>query len=93
MEQTNTNIEQKMGKNIIIIIATIIVLILIGAWWWQKDKKSSILPVNVPEQGSAGLGGQLYESVNNPVENKVPETNPFNTETNPLKGVYKNPFE
>lgn len=93
MEQTNANIEQKNGKNTIIAITAIIILVLIGAWLWQKNRKSAILPSETLEQKPAGLGGQLYESVNNPVENKVPETNPFNAETNPLKGVYKNPFE
>ena len=91
MEQTN--MEQKNNMNFIIAFIAIAVLVLAGVWWWQVNKKSEIISPQAEEQKPAGLGGQLYESVNNPVEGKVPETNPFKTETNPIKGVYKNPFE
>lgn len=91
MEQTN--MEQKNNMNFIIAFIAIAVLVLAGIWWWQENKKSEIISPQAEEQKPAGLGGQLYEGVNNPVEGKVPETNPFKTETNPIKGVYKNPFE
>lgn len=88
------NMDQKSNINFIIAVVVIAVLVLVGAWWWQKNKKfEAIPPQTTEEQKPAGLGGQLYESVSNPVEGKVPETNPFKTETNPLKDVYKNPFE
>lgn len=93
MEQENINPEQKNNMNLIIAVIVIAVLILAGAWWWQKNKKPETTSPQIGEQEPAGLGGQLYESVNNPIEGKVPETNPFKTETNPLKDVYKNPFE
>lgn len=91
MEQEN--VERKNNTNFIIAVVVTAVLVLVGVWWWQNSKKLEVISPQTEEQKPAGLGGQLYESVNNPVENKVPETNPFNTETNPLKGVYKNPFE
>ena len=75
MEQENINPEQKNNMNLIITVIVIAVLILAGAWWWQKQKPETTSP-QIGEQEPAGLGGQLYESVNNPIEGKVPETKP-----------------
>lgn len=38
------------------------------------------------------LGEQIYVKTQNPLEGKIPETNPF-SKVNPFKGVYKNPFQ
>lgn len=38
------------------------------------------------------LGEQIYTKTQNPLEDKIPETNPF-TKVNPFKDVYKNPFD
>lgn len=95
MEPNNlNNLSQKNNVITMVAIVVAVVLILLGVWWWQKDQKTEIAPGEpIGEEKPAGLGSELYESVNNPVEGKVPETNPFKTETNPLKDVYKNPFE
>jgi len=42
---------------------------------------------------SSNLGEQIYEQVQNPLEEKLPETNPFSAETNPAKKAYPNPFK
>lgn len=60
------------------------VLLLLGVFFiLQKNRRA-------PAQG---MGGQIYEKIQNPLEDKLPETNPFSVETNPVKKVYKNPFE
>ena len=40
-----------------------------------------------------GFGAQVLDQTQNPIKEKLPETNPFSdTETNPLKRVIRNPF-
>lgn len=41
-------------------------------------------------QATPGLGAQLYNQAQNPIQNKLPAANPA---VNPLQGVYKNPFQ
>lgn len=42
----------------------------------------------------SGFGARIYEAVENPVKNQMPETNPFSSvEINPFKAGYKNPFD
>ena len=36
------------------------------------------------------LGGAIYEGAKNPIQNKLPDVNPV---SNPVQGLYKNPFE
>ena len=39
------------------------------------------------------FGSQILDKTQNPLQDKVPQANPFqNTQTNPLKNIYKNPF-
>ncbi len=81
-----------MAKLPIIAIFAVVIIAALAFWWWQNGKEAEVLQLPETEQ-PASLGSQIYESVSNPVGGKVPETNPFKTETNPLKDVYKNPFE
>lgn len=81
------------NKNLIIAIAVIVVLAGIGFWYWQNRE------VAPPKEEPVGIGAQIFEKAQNPVADKVPETNPFETnlnpfkkETNPLKAIYTNPF-
>lgn len=72
-----------MGKKSKIIVSLIVVVIVAAALaFWLQYKKTP------PSQqtSSKNLGGQIYEKVQNPLEGKLPETNPFNK-------LYKNPFE
>lgn len=66
---------------IIIVIVIIIILVALGFWFRQKG--------NI---GKQDLGSQLFREPQNPIQDKIPETNPF-SKVNPFKGVYKNPFE
>lgn len=86
--------EEKSKLNPLVIGVIILVLLLVGAgiWYW-RSKKIAVPPT--------GLGSQLFERAQNPLQNKLPETNPFqaetnpfsDTETNPLKSIIKNPFK
>lgn len=75
----------------------LLALVVLGAffWYWQS-RKEPLLP---QEEKPASIGAQIFDQVQNPTDNKFPETNPFavntnpfSAHTNPLKDVYKNPF-
>lgn len=73
----------------------IAVVVLVGFvfWYFQIRKATPEIPGAIPRQ-DASLGAQLFEEAANPVNKKLPETNPFEAaETNPLDKIYKNPFE
>ncbi len=72
-------------------IAILLLVIVAGLWYVRRT------PVVSPEAGSSpapeqSLGGQIYEQSNNPIAGKVETSNPAEN-ANPLKEVYKNPFE
>lgn len=68
-----------------------------GVWYWQKvQSEQENTPTGNEEPIApqpAGLGAELFDRSQNPLNEKMPETNPFANETNPMKDVYKNPFE
>ena len=83
----------------IIIIAVVVVVAAAAVFWLVTKKPSTTSPSGqkAGEQaapaGVSGVGGQLFEQVQqNPAE-KMPETNPFEKQTNPYEGAYTNPFE
>lgn len=67
-----------------------------------SDRQQAVIPQISPleRQQSSSMGGNLYEKTNNPAS-QLPETNPFEvetntfqeTKTNPFEEGYKNPFE
>ena len=70
----------------IALISLIIILLLAAAaafFFISKGKGSS---------PNSSLGSQIFQKTQNPLEDKIPQTNPF-TKINPFKGVYQNPFE
>lgn len=84
-----------MNMKAIAIVIVCIIIIVAGFFLLAKksenggvisDEEKSLIQENT-------LGGTLYDAVpQNPAE-KIPESNPFRTETNPYKGAYTNPFE
>lgn len=78
-----------MGKTGIIIV---LVLILIGGGVYFFITNSKIPNVAKKTQAPS-LGEQIYTQTKNPLDEKLPETNPFAAETNPAKKAYPNPFE
>lgn len=70
-----------------------------GTWYWNRSSKHPE-PVPAPETDTSELGAQIFEQAQNPVNERIPETNPFNTDTNPFdtdtnpfRNEYKNPFK
>ena len=82
---------------VLTVIVALVLAIAIGILVWYLR---SMHPANSNGTGtgqpttsadrSAGLGAQLYDKVQNPVEGKLPDAN--TPVTNPLNSVYKNPF-
>ena len=87
----NDDNSESGGSTIIIVI--VIIVIIIGGYLWLNGISNKDL-VEVPEEEQT-LVDQISNSVNtdNPVSD-VPQTNVFETETNPFKDDgFKNPFE
>ncbi|MBI4039280.1 hypothetical protein HY388_00440 [Candidatus Daviesbacteria bacterium] len=78
------------GK-IVLVSLIIFLLVLVGAVFILVFKGIIKNPLQ-NSSSNANLGSQIFEKTQNPVQDKIPETNPF-TKVNPFKGVYKNPFQ
>lgn len=74
-------------KKIIIIIIIIVIVLSVGLiFFLKKDIDTGIK--------DGGLGTFLYQkTIQGDKSFKMPETNPFKIETNPIKKVKTNPFE
>ncbi len=86
-----------------LLILTILIIVLVGGVVWylgNKGEGPEVLPPELtlptqelsPTEAEETLGGQIIGKSQNPLKGEIPETNPFQAETNPLKDVYKNPF-
>lgn len=93
-----------MKNKLPIIIVVIVILLAAGFWFWAKKKVTPPTPVPSTvysqEKTTGGLGGNIFEKSQNPISDKLPETNPFGgkvnpfgSQTNPYKDTYKNPFK
>ena len=74
----------------------VLVTLLLAAslWYWQKNK-----PAPPRQEEGSSLGVELFEKTQNPLKERLPDTNPFAADTNPFaasvnpfKAEYKNPF-
>lgn len=98
-----------MNKKILIIIIAAIIAISAGIGgffvWKKYFKKASEMQLQqegkkVEEEKPESLGEQIYQQTQNPIE-KLPQSNPYETKTNPFEETktnpysngYKNPFE
>lgn len=73
------------------IILGVVLIIVVGlvVWFITDGNKSADNSSTI----GTGLGADIYGQVApNPAEN-IPDTNPFDKETNPFKAVETNPFE
>jgi len=77
--------------NIALIPLIIIILVVAGVVFFLISKGIIKNPLQKSPPNSS-LGSQIFEKTQNPLEDKIPQTNPF-SKINPFKGVYKNPFE
>lgn len=98
-------VDNKKSVSLVVIVALVIAGGL-GFWYWRSKKAVSTAPTTtsttVPgaEKADEGIGAAVFEKSQNPISDKLPETNPFGAninpfekEANPLKVQYKNPFE
>ena len=77
--------------NIVLISLIIIILVVAGGGFFLVSKGIVKNPLQKSSPNSS-LGTQIFEKTQNPIQDKIPQTNPF-SKVNPFKGVYKNPFE
>ncbi len=78
-------------KGNITLILLIILLIAVGVAYFLITSGKISNPLS--KKGvTTSLGEQIYTQTKNPLEDKIPQTNPF-AKVNPFKGVYKNPFQ
>ena len=98
--------ETKIKSMILILIA--VLAVAVGIIFFAMPKKnieqaavapsatpspSAVAPSPTPEAVvTESLGGEIYNKSQNPTENSIPQTNPFETKTNPFKDAYVNPF-
>jgi len=76
--------EPDSNKTMEIIFAVVVILVVIIGGYYLYKTYSAPQEENIQEQ--------IAEQTDiNPIEN-LPETNPFEAETNPFSGGYKNPF-
>lgn len=76
------------NKRKIIIIAVLVILVIaagLGFWYWSKSKRV--------QKGAPSLGSEIFDKTQNQLQGRVPDTNPFKNQKNPLDGLYQNPFE
>ena len=77
-----------------VIGGVILLIIIIGALWYWQSRKTTVVefpasvPVRVPtvEKTGRNVGAAIFEKTQNPIKDKLPETNP-------LKRIIKNPFD
>ncbi len=77
------------------VVVALLVVVGVGFWLWSQRKaptpEMSIKELS-PAEAEETLGGQIIGKTQNPIKGQLPETNPFQSEANPLKDIYKNPF-
>ena len=80
--------------NIALIPLIILLLVIAGVVFFLISKGIVKNPLQTlsTKPVSQSLGGQIFNKAQNPIQDKIPETNPF-AKINPFKGVYKNPFQ
>lgn len=94
----------KSTKLSLIIVGGAIALIAIAVFVYPRFTKKSSGPSDASQEtkkeSENNIGNALFEKSQNPIADKLPETNPFGANinpfekvTNPLKTQYKNPFE
>lgn len=94
-------VENKQKTIILIAIAVLVIVAGVALWYWSASRRieaprepQTLTKELSPAEAKDTLGGQILGKTQNPLEGELPATNPFEkTETNPLKDIYRNPFE
>ncbi len=94
-----------MKKKYITLAVLLVVLAAICVWALQyfsyKPPKPAEMPHTEPvttaapaaSVASSSLGSTIYQNASNPIQDKLPDTNPVNAQKlNPFQNGYQNPF-
>lgn len=79
-------------KERLVILIAVLVLAAGFLYWYFALREQPVAPPIETEEGAqpASLGEQLLEKAQNPIKGEVPKLDPV---TNPIEGLYKNPFK
>ncbi len=84
-----------MNKQTIFIAIFLVVLVAVIVSWIVFSGKGTESPAPDTQTGAApaegSLGADIAEKAQNPLSDKLPESNPVGS-INPLEGAYQNPF-
>ena len=89
------NSQSKISPVAVGVVLALVVVIGAGFWYWRSRKVATVERSTTQltkEAVSVGFGAQVLEKSQNPIKDRIPETNPFEKNANPLRNVYKNPF-
>ena len=84
----------KSKLTIIVLVVVVVTIAAAGFWYWSQkgaEVSETPLPTETPAETAEavevkdGVGAEAFEKSNNPLSNELPETNPFNVDTNPFK--------
>lgn len=92
-----------MNHITLIVIVAVVLLLGVGVWYFMNSAPQPAPVVVTPPPAaspqatqvittSTSLGAQIYGQTQDPLGGKLQDVNPVQT-TNPIKGLYKNPFE
>ena len=88
-----------MKLKLVMFVIIVIVAAGLAFWRWQESKSPQPKEEAVKEIKAGGIGAQIFERAQNPLKERLPDTNPFSAPTNPFnatanpfKAEYKNPF-
>ncbi len=83
-----------MNKQTIIIVIFLVILVAAVVTWAVFFRGGKVEPQTNPSgtnNQASGIGGEIYDKVQNPIANKLPESS-VGGNVNPISGAYKNPF-
>lgn len=80
-------------QNIFITVFLVVVIAAVVVWvvFFGQDAETPAPNSQTSESVEGSLGGDIGEKAQNPLSDKLPESNPGGA-VNPLEGAYQNPF-
>lgn len=89
----------RLSASKLVLVALVLAIIITMPFyvymiWSQKEiaaPENQIIQQPADISGKPDLGSQLYQKAQNPIEDKLPST--VTPIQNPIKNIYKNPFD
>lgn len=78
-------------------VVGILAIVVAGFWYWSQKRAevsetstetpaiTEVLETPAAAEAKDGLGAEAFNKTKNPLSNELPETNPFQVNTNPFK--------